>query len=73
MKRTVRNFIAFLPLLPLMASESHPHALWIVPAGGGYRIQYGEPGESLLEKKDKLAELGPLPIKGGSALSFIQK
>lgn len=51
-----------LACLPLLASETRSHALWIEPAEGGYKVCYGEAGEGLREKREKLAELGPIMI-----------
>jgi hypothetical protein len=59
---TARQALAFTFTLGLVAF-AHAHALWIVPTEGGYRIQYGEPGEGLLEKKEKLEGLGPMVIR----------
>lgn len=56
--------------LPLLAIESRSHALWIEPAEGGYKICYGEAGEGLREKKEKLAELGPVKAADASGKEF---
>jgi hypothetical protein len=66
MKKNTHTLFTALPLLALLSGESQAHALWVVPAEGGYKIQYGEPGEGLLENKDKLEELGPIQIKDGT-------
>lgn len=60
---SLRAAIAVLPLLALSTKVIHAHALWVVPDEGGYKIHYGEPGEGALEKKEKLAGLGPMQIK----------
>jgi hypothetical protein len=63
MNKITQSLFTALPLLALLNGEGLAHALWIVPTEGGYKIQYGEPGEGLLENKDKLEELGPFQIK----------
>lgn len=63
MKTSIRSAIAVLPMLALFAVGTHAHAVWVVPAEGGYKVHYGEPGEGMLENKEKLSGLGPMQIK----------
>jgi len=69
MHRISRSLLTAFPIAAQFAffsGESHAHALWIIPGDGGYKVQYGEPGEGLLEKKDKLEALGPIQVRDDS-------
>lgn len=66
MKVSLRAALAALPLIAFSVANVSAHALWVVPAEGGYKIHYGEPGESVLEKKEKLVGLGSMQIKDAS-------
>jgi hypothetical protein len=63
MNAITRSIFAVLPLAAALATSARAHAVWAVPAEGGYKIHYGEPGEGVLENRAKLEELGPLAIK----------